>query len=111
MATLIGYARVSTGGQSVQRQVDELRKAGCSEVVEETASGADRRPHRSRRRTRWAGARAGVTRHPEGCGRLPQVDKAGIGGLAAEGRAGDRMVAGRLRTGIDGGSGHGAPAQ
>lgn len=42
MATLIGYARVSTGGQSVQRQVDELRKAGCAEIVEETASGADR---------------------------------------------------------------------
>src|ERR1700759_944865 len=42
MAGLIGYARVSTGGQSVQRQVDELRKAGCAEVLEETASGADR---------------------------------------------------------------------
>jgi DNA invertase Pin-like site-specific DNA recombinase len=39
---LIGYARVSTGGQSVQRQVDELRKAGCAEILEETASGADR---------------------------------------------------------------------
>src|SRR3954447_24843080 len=36
------YARVSTGGQSVQRQVDELRKAGCAEILEETASGADR---------------------------------------------------------------------
>src|SRR6201995_5461764 len=42
MAGLIGYARVSTGGQSVQRQVDELRKAGCAGVLEETASGADR---------------------------------------------------------------------
>src|SRR5947209_17923069 len=39
---LIGYARVSTGGQAGQRQVDELRKAGCAEVLEETASGADR---------------------------------------------------------------------
>jgi DNA invertase Pin-like site-specific DNA recombinase len=39
---LIGYARVSTGGQSVQRQVDELRKAGCAEIRAETASGADR---------------------------------------------------------------------
>src|SRR3954451_6186823 len=36
------YARVSTGGQSVQRQVDELRKASCAEILEETASGADR---------------------------------------------------------------------
>jgi len=35
MAGLIGYARVSTGGQSVQRQVDELRKACCAEIVEE----------------------------------------------------------------------------
>jgi DNA invertase Pin-like site-specific DNA recombinase len=41
-SSLIGYARVSTGGQSVQRQVDELRKAGCAEILEETASGADR---------------------------------------------------------------------
>src|SRR3954451_14824390 len=35
-------ARVSTGGQSAQRQVDELRKAGCDEILEETSSGADR---------------------------------------------------------------------
>jgi DNA invertase Pin-like site-specific DNA recombinase len=42
VASLIGYGRVSTGGQSVQRQVDELRKAGCAEILEETASGADR---------------------------------------------------------------------
>src|SRR3954453_3219933 len=42
MGRLIGYARVSTRGQSVQRQVDELRKAGCGEIREETASGADR---------------------------------------------------------------------
>src|SRR3954464_8603989 len=39
---LIGYARVSTGGQSVQRQVDELRTAGCAEIREETASDVDR---------------------------------------------------------------------
>ena len=26
----------------MQRQVDELRKAGCAEILEETASGADR---------------------------------------------------------------------
>jgi Resolvase, N terminal domain len=42
LPTLIGHARVSTGGQSVQRQVDELHKAGCAEILEETASGADR---------------------------------------------------------------------
>jgi Resolvase, N terminal domain len=48
--SLIGYARVSTGGQSVQRQVDELPKAGCTEILEETVSGADRsRPVRIRR--------------------------------------------------------------
>src|SRR4051795_12204758 len=40
--SLIGYARVSTGGQSAQRQVDELRQAGCAGIREETASGADR---------------------------------------------------------------------
>ena len=38
----IGYARVSTGEQSAGRQVDELRAAGYAEVLEETASGADR---------------------------------------------------------------------
>jgi len=27
----------STGGQFVQRQVDELRKACCAEIVKETA--------------------------------------------------------------------------
>jgi Resolvase, N terminal domain len=42
LLTDTGYACVSTGGQSVQRQVDELRKAGCAEILEETASGADR---------------------------------------------------------------------
>src|SRR3954463_1957047 len=36
------YARVSTGGQSVERQGDELRKGGCAAILEETASGAAR---------------------------------------------------------------------
>ena len=39
---MIGYARVSTDDQRTLRQVDELRAAGCSEVMEEHASGADR---------------------------------------------------------------------
>ena len=39
---LIGYARVSTEDQATARQLDELRAAGCREVAEEHASGADR---------------------------------------------------------------------
>ncbi len=36
----IGYARVSTDGQSVAAQVAELERAGCQEIFQETASGA-----------------------------------------------------------------------
>jgi DNA invertase Pin-like site-specific DNA recombinase len=36
----IGYARVSTDGQSVAAQVAELEKASCGRIYQETASGA-----------------------------------------------------------------------
>jgi DNA invertase Pin-like site-specific DNA recombinase len=36
----IGYARVSTTGQSSDGQVEQLRAVGCGRVVQETASGA-----------------------------------------------------------------------
>jgi DNA invertase Pin-like site-specific DNA recombinase len=35
-----GYARVSTGGQSLDAQARQLTKAGCRRVFRETASGA-----------------------------------------------------------------------
>ena len=39
---LIGYARVSTEEQVTDSQADELRASGCTTVVEEHGSGADR---------------------------------------------------------------------
>jgi len=35
-----GYARVSTRDQNLDLQIDQLRQAGCEEIVQETASGA-----------------------------------------------------------------------
>ena len=39
--TLHGYARVSTGEQTLESQLRALRGAGCATVAEETASGGD----------------------------------------------------------------------
>ena len=39
--TVYGYARVSTGGQSVDAQARQLRAAGASKVFREVASGAN----------------------------------------------------------------------
>ena len=38
--TIYGYARVSTGGQSVDAQARQLRAAGAGKVFREVASGA-----------------------------------------------------------------------
>ena len=40
--SLVGYARVSTDDQDCAAQVWELRKAGCTEIVQEYGSGADK---------------------------------------------------------------------
>ena len=44
-ARRLGYARVSTYGQTLDAQLDQLRAEGCTKVYRETASGAraDRR--------------------------------------------------------------------
>ena len=39
-ATIYGYTRVSTGGQSVDAQARQLRAAGAAKVFREVASGA-----------------------------------------------------------------------
>ena len=39
---IIGYARVSTIGQTLEGQIAALREAGAGEVVEETGSGGNR---------------------------------------------------------------------
>ena len=37
---IIGYCRVSTAGQSLDRQIDQLTAAGCERVYQEKVSGA-----------------------------------------------------------------------
>jgi DNA invertase Pin-like site-specific DNA recombinase len=40
----LGYARVSTYGQTLDAQLDQLRKAGCTKIYQEKVTGA--RPNR-----------------------------------------------------------------
>lgn len=39
---MIGYARVSTSGQTLAAQIEQLQAAGCTTIFQETASGARR---------------------------------------------------------------------
>ena len=40
---LIGYARISTRGQNLDRQRDLLGEQGCEKIYEETRTGVDRK--------------------------------------------------------------------
>ena len=53
---IYGYARVSTDGQSVAAQVQQLTAAGASKVFREVASGA--RPIVPNFAERWPSSRA-----------------------------------------------------
>lgn len=46
MSEIVGYARVSSAGQSLEVQLDKLNKAGCSRIYSEKRSGrqAENRP-------------------------------------------------------------------
>jgi DNA invertase Pin-like site-specific DNA recombinase len=53
----LGYARVSTAGQTLEIQIEQLKSAGCLKVVAETASGA--KTDRPRLKTLMASLKAG----------------------------------------------------
>ena len=56
---LIGYARVSTNGQTLDSQMEMLEAAGASVIFQETASGA--RTDRAQLAKAIAGLRTGDT--------------------------------------------------
>ena len=46
---IIGYARVSTAEQSLDRQIDQLTTEGCERIYQEKVSGASKeRPELTR---------------------------------------------------------------
>src|SRR5260370_484615 len=48
----LGYARVSTYGQTLDAQLEQLRSAGCTKIYREAATGAGRNACRTRAQLR-----------------------------------------------------------
>ena len=93
----IGYARVSTDGQSVDAQVAELKAAGCDKVFKETASGAktDRLQLRKAIASLCAGDILLVTRLGRGFALTPEQRRQALARLdagEASRRAPDRLA-------------------
>ncbi len=61
---IIGYARVSTSDQNLDRQIDQLREQGCGRIYQEKITGTSKeRPELNRM---FEALREGIIQHHSG---------------------------------------------